>query len=118
MTFGRRLNLTILEVFSKFIAFLKATRPPAGAPPAGAAGRGAQLLQQRSRLSSRALRPGGSHTSAFQPTNPITPPYPALCLPGIPVQRECALKPPGRAVAARCPAGCGARAQLGGASGL
>lgn len=67
VAFARRLNLMILEVFSKFIDSTKATRPPAGAPPLGAAGPGAQLLQQRSRVSPRVLRLWGTHTSAFQP---------------------------------------------------
>lgn len=37
MAFGRRLNSMILEAFSKFIDSTKATHPPAGALPVGAA---------------------------------------------------------------------------------
>lgn len=116
VAFGRRLNLMILAVFSKFIDSVKAPRPPAGAPPVGAAGPGAQLLQQRSRVSSRVLRLRASHTSAFQRQSPITLPAAPSAVP--PVQRERASRAPGRASAARCPAGCGARALLPGASGL
>lgn len=82
VAFSRRLNLVILVVFSKFTDSVKATHSPARALPVGAAGHGAQLLQQHSRGSSRVLQlRGKSHFCISTPR--AAPPLPctALCLP-------------------------------------